>query len=140
MPSPTRRSFLVTSAGAVAATRLRAQPASWRNYELTTRIEVLQPAGITRIWAPLACDAPYQRARANTFKADAASARLVESAQDNLSFVSAEFPAGARPVLAVTSRVATRDWSADLQRPTHPTRPSDLAHFLRPTRLIPTDG
>ena len=47
-----------------------------------------------------------------------------------------------QPVLTLTSRVMTRDHAADLATPTVPP-PRDirtLGRFLRPTRLIPTDG
>ena len=138
MPSPTRRGFL--AAAAVLAPSLRSQPSTWHTYELTTHLEVLKPSGTTRMWVPLACNAPFQQARANLFKAEGGSAALVERPQDNLSFVSAEFPGGVKPVLTVTTRVATRDYAADLARPTRPGRPGNLAHFLRSTRLIPTGG
>lgn len=132
----TRRGFL-----AVSAAPLFAQPsAGRRTYELTTRVEVLKPTGTTRIWVPLAGDTAYQQVRANNFNVDTGTGKLVEKPEDNLSFVSAAFPEGARPVLTVTTRVSTRDWSADLAHPSHPDRPANLAHFLRSTRLIPTDG
>jgi transglutaminase-like putative cysteine protease len=132
----TRRHFLAATAAPLFA---QPQP-GWRTYELTTRIEVLKPSGRTRIWAPLAADTAYQQARSNHFQADAGSATLVEKPEDNLSFVSADFQEGARPVLTVTSRVATRDTAVDLSPATRPDRPANLSHFLRPTRLIPTDG
>jgi transglutaminase-like putative cysteine protease len=54
----------------------------------------------------------------------------------------AEFPAGTPPVLTITSRASTRDFAVDLAHPVQG-RGEDrkrLAHFLRPTRLLPTDG
>lgn len=56
--------------------------------------------------------------------------------------IAAEFPAGVRPVLAVTRCVATRDWAVDLSAPGKNAAgsPADLQNFLRPTRYLPTDG
>jgi transglutaminase-like putative cysteine protease len=136
----TRRHFLAVSATTAAASRVCAQPAPWRTVELVTRVEALKPAGTTRIWVPLAAETAYQQVRANNFKTDSGSAVLVERPEDNLSFVSAEFPEGTRPLLTVTTRVSTRDCAVDLAKPARPERPGSLAHFLRPTRLIPTDG
>jgi transglutaminase-like putative cysteine protease len=132
----TRRHFLAAAAAPLFA---QSRP-DWRTYELATRVEVLKPSGTTRIWVPLAADTEYQRARANHFQADGGSATVVEKPEDSLSFVSAEFPEGAHPVLTVITRVSTRDAAVDLSRATRPDRPPKLPHFLRPTRLIPTDG
>ncbi len=116
----------------------------WRTFEVTTRVEVLQPAGATRIWLPaaLTSSTSFQRTLANTFHAEGGTARLSESKPDSLGMVAAEFPAGAKPALTLTSRVATRNCSVDLSSPGNPPKPNhaELRHFLRPTKLLPTDG
>jgi transglutaminase-like putative cysteine protease len=117
----------------------------WRTFELTTRIEVLKPSGATRLWmpTPLTIDTPYQKSIATTFSAPEGTARQsTPSALDGLGIVSAEFAAGAHPVLTVTSKVATRNTAVDL---TKTGGAADLdraarAHFLRSTKLMPTDG
>jgi len=145
-----RREFLRSSgawsaglAFSSAAQRARASSA-WRTFDVTTQIEVLQPQGETRVWLPaaLAADTPFQKAVSNQFHAEGGTARIVESAADSLGIVAAEFPAGTKPVLTLTSRVSTRDFAVDLSAPAPPGRLSraELRHFLRPTRLLPTDG
>jgi transglutaminase-like putative cysteine protease len=70
------------------------------------------------------------------------TARIIKDSDDGLGVVAAEFPAGAKPVLTLTSRVATRDFSVDLttsNRAPNANR-SELQHYLRPTKLVPTDG
>ena len=120
------------------------KPGNWRTFEVTTHIEVLKPSGPTRIWLPAALDVhtPYQRTLANTYKCDGGSAKLVEIKPDALRMLAAEFPAGVQPALTLTSRVATRDWAANLSAPPHAHKASadELKHFLRPTKLLPTDG
>ncbi len=118
--------------------------ARWRTFEVTTHIEVLKPSGPTRMWLPAALDTrtPYQRTLANTFKCEGGSAKMIERKADALRIIAAEFPSGVRPVLTLTSRVATRDWAVDLSEPPNRRKPDadELQHFLRPTRLLPTDG
>jgi transglutaminase-like putative cysteine protease len=120
------------------------ESARWRTFEVTTRIEVQKPSGATRIWLPAALDGrtPYQRTLANTFRCEGGSVKVVESKADALRIIAAEFPVGVQPVLTLTSRIATRDWIGDLsaRRQPHKANAEELKHFLRPTKLLPTDG
>jgi transglutaminase-like putative cysteine protease len=54
----------------------------------------------------------------------------------------AEFQPGVKPALTVTSRVATRDWAVDLSASGKSAKANtaELKYYLRPTRLLPTDG
>jgi transglutaminase-like putative cysteine protease len=148
-----RREFLTYAGGAVASGSLckvdRAfaqEPVStgWRTFEVTTSVEVLKPSGATRVWLPAALlgETPFQRTFANDFHAEGGAAKLVESKADALGIVAAEFPAGARPVVTLTSRIGTRNYAVDLSRPSEAAKesPAELEYFLRPTKLIPTDG
>jgi transglutaminase-like putative cysteine protease len=150
-----RRGFL-RSAGLVTAglalpgrSRLMGEEPSspgWRTFETVTRVEVLRPSGVTRIWVPtaLSVETPYQKTLGNAFKAERGTARQVtDTSGDAVGMVAAEFRAGVRPVLTVTSRVATRDHEVDLTTPRPLTVKRDraaLGHFLRPTKLLPMDG
>ncbi|HTQ95215.1 MAG TPA: transglutaminase-like domain-containing protein [Candidatus Acidoferrum sp.] len=117
---------------------------NWRTFEVTTRVEVLKPSGSTRVWVPAALlgESPFQKTFANTFNADGGTAKLAESDKDALGIVAAEFPAGTRPVLTVISRIATRNYAVDLSKPgtSKKENPDELEYFLRPTKLLPTDG
>src|SRR5438874_6009703 len=148
-----RRDFL-KSAGVVSATlalpktgRLFAldEPSGgWRTFEITTRVEVLKPSGTTLVWLPAALDrgTPFQKALANRFDAGRGTAEIVRNEADALGIVSAKFPAGVKPVLTLESRVQTRYFAVDLSAPSKMPRPdrAELAHFLQPTKLAPTDG
>lgn len=110
---------------------------------MTTTVSVLRPSGTTRVWLPaaLVTETPYQRTLSNDYSAPAGRARLDVSAADGLGMVCAEFPAGVDPQVSLVSRVATRAHAVDLTRPTKVAGDrKTLAHFLRSTRLIPTDG
>jgi len=142
-----RRDFLqhagAASAGLVLAKPMLTKPADdWRRFEVMTRVEVLKPVGATRVWVPAALlqETPYQQTFANTFNAPGAKARLVERADDALGIIVAEFPVGVAPVVTVISRIATRNYAVEVgaqhAAPLHP----NLNHFLRATRLLPTNG
>jgi len=148
-----RRDFL-RSAGLVSASLafpgariLFAEEASssgWHTFDLTTRVEVLKPAGTTRIWLPAALisETPFQKTLVNTYHADGGVARMIGSKPDALGIVAAEFPAGVKPVLTLTSRIATRNITVDLKaRGKAPdANRAELQYCLRPTHLLPTDG
>ena len=116
----------------------------WRSFDVTTHVEVLKPSGTTRIWVPAALvrETPYQMTLANTFDAAGGTAKLVERAADSLGIIAAEFPAGVTPIVTLTSRIATQDYAVDLSAPgsARSERRAELQHFLRPTKLLPTDG
>jgi transglutaminase-like putative cysteine protease len=148
-----RRDFLrsagVVSAGLAfpGAARLFAEDAApdhWRTFEVITRVEILKPSGATRIWlpAPAIAATPFQKTIANTYKAEGGAATMIARNADALGIVAAEFPAGAKPVFTLTSRIATKDIAVDVSRPrkTQQASAADLRHFLRPTHLLPTDG
>jgi transglutaminase-like putative cysteine protease len=122
-----RRHFLQAAAGFALCRKLPAA-SSWQTYEITTRVEVLKPVGVTRIWVPsaLSTATPYQRTISNTFEGPARKF-------DNV--IAAEFAADVKPVLKVTSVIETRDWAGG-----PPAALDDPKQWLRATRLIPTDG
>lgn len=134
-------SFSFPNAGTLFAAR--STSTDWRTFEVTTRVEVLKPSGATRVWVPaaLTSETLFQKTLANTFEAEGGTARIIHSKEDALGIIAAEFPAGVRPVLSATSRVATRDYAVDLSAPAgRNENHADLEHFLRPTKLLPTDG
>ncbi len=148
-----RREFLQTSSMAcgtlalAGAERLMAQlPHSsvWRRYEVITRVEVLKPAGTTRVWIPAALiqETPFQKTLFNKFTAEGGTAELVTVRPEALAIIAATFPAGIRPILTCINQVVLRDYSVDLNTRGNVKRSdaAELKYFLRPTKLIPTDG
>src|SRR5712664_4376395 len=117
---------------------------TWHTYEVIARVEVLKLSGTTRIWLPAALigQTPFQKTLANTFIADGGNAKLVESQADSLGIIAAEFPAGVKPVLTLTSRISTKNCTVDLSAPGKAPKEdrAELEHFLRPTKFMPTDG
>ena len=129
------------------AGRLLAQdaaPGNWNTFEVTTRVEILKSSEATRVWLPaaLVSETPFQKTLWNKFSADGGTARMVEAQAEGLGIITAEFPAGVKPVLTLTSRVATKDYAVDLSAPGQESKAdrAELDYFKRPTRLLPTDG
>lgn len=115
----------------------------WRTFEVTTRVEVLNSKGETRIWIPAALvpNTPFQKTLANTFTAEGGTATYSELKQGNVGIVSAGYPVGAKPVLTLRSRVSLKDYSVDLLDPEPRHVPTEeLEYYLQPTKFIPTDG
>jgi transglutaminase-like putative cysteine protease len=146
-----RRHFLQSS-GAVCAGLALTKSASlfadtlatsWRTFEVTTRVEVLKPNGVTHIWVPTALvrDTPFQRTLSNKFAAQGGAAKLTKDKLNALGIVSATYPANVKPVLTLTSRVSLRHYAVDLSTPTKAhTSQAELDYFLKPGKYVPTDG
>jgi hypothetical protein len=78
----------------------------WRTFQVTTRVEVLKPSGTARIWVPAALisETPFQKTLSNTFNCEGGTAMAAESKTDGLGIIAADFPAGVKPILRVTSK------------------------------------
>lgn len=149
LTSSNRRDFLGMLASGAAAVSLPRwafgeTSGGWRTFEVKTRVEILKSSQATRVWLPAALmgKTPYQRTISNEFSAEGGKARVVEGKTDALGTIAAEFPAGAKPVLTLTSRVETRNYAIDFSAPGKAPRadPAELEHFLRPTKLLPIGG
>jgi transglutaminase-like putative cysteine protease len=116
----------------------------WRTFQVTTRAEVLKASGTTRIWLPAALirQTPFQKTQVNTFNCEGGTAKMIESKDDALGIIAAEFPSGVRPILTLTSRIATKNYAVDFSAPSKVPKEdrAELEHYLRPTKLLPTDG
>lgn len=151
-----RRNFLKSSASAPAILAAGAilpaavnsafaqSNSTWRIFEVTTRVEVLKPAGTTRVWlpVPLTSDTEYQKSLGSQWNAEGGQATYSQDAKSSTGLVSAEWASGAKPVLVMTSRFATMNRSADMAQPGNAPAASkeELRYFLQPTEFIPTDG
>jgi len=116
----------------------------WRTFEVTTRAEVLKPAGETKIWLPAALiqNTAFQKTISNQSSSDGGKVRIDESKPLSLGIVVATFPGGVKPILTLTSQVALKNYSVDLSKP-GPARPLPAAesqYFLQSHKNIPTDG
>jgi transglutaminase-like putative cysteine protease len=151
-----RRSFLKVGAssplafaassvlpGAISAALAQSSPA-WRVFEVTTRVEILKPAGTSRIWVPtpMTVDTAYQKNLGTQVAAEQGGITSGQQVNDwGLGLVSAEFPEGIKPILTVTSKFATAEYSVDPFKGRGMMASADeQKRFLKPSALLPTDG
>src|ERR1700754_1374733 len=71
------------------------QAGGWRTFEVTARVEVLKPNGVTHIWLPAALirDTPFQRTHSNKFTAEGGTAKLTKDKPSALGLIAATYPA-----------------------------------------------
>ena len=147
-----RRKFIKTAAASAAVSTLPTLKASatsaserWRVFEITTRVEVLKPAGITRVWLPLPLtkDTDYQKNLGNTWGVEGGTVETAFDGKFGAEFLQAEWPDGAvGPVVQVTSRFATRDRAVDFSKRGTPVKVdrAELQRYVHATDLMPTTG
>jgi transglutaminase-like putative cysteine protease len=135
-------STLPRLAFAEAERRFAPQPGRWRSFELTTRVEVLEPKGGTRVWLPVpSVDAEFQQSLDSRWSGNAQAAKLVADPSYGARMLYAEFEPGAAPVLELTSRVLTQDRAIDWNRKTSPNiDTATRKYWMHATELMPTDG
>jgi transglutaminase-like putative cysteine protease len=126
-----------------AAAERRFAPAvgAWRTFDVTTRVEIAEPQGATRVWLPVpSVDSAWQRSLDTRISSNG-NARMGSDLVEGARFVSAEFAAGVRPVIEVTSRVQTQNRATELQaRNAAPESSDTLRHYTRATQMLPIDG
>jgi len=114
---------------------------AWRTFDVTTRVEIAEPQGATRVWLPVpSVDSAWQRSLDTRISSNG-NARMGSDLVEGARFVSAEFAAGVRPVIEITSRVQTQNRAAELQaRNAAPESSDTLRHYTRATQMLPIDG
>lgn len=117
---------------------------TWRIYEVTTKVDVLKPQGVTRVWVPLplSIDTDYQKSLGNSWDAGSGTAAAWKDAKYSASAVAAEWSETARPALEVKSRFAACDRAVDLTARPGNQRLDEASRrlYTMSTDLIPTDG
>ncbi len=152
-----RRQFIRKSAVALAASALPAinfaqpasparqfspQPGQWRTFEVTTRVDIAKPEGVTKVWLPIpSVNTDWQKSLESSFSSNGKS-QLTSDAQDGARMLYVEFADGvAPPYVALTSRIQTQNRAINwAQKQTVSEDASTLQARLAATTLLPTDG
>ncbi|HWA38729.1 MAG TPA: transglutaminase family protein [Burkholderiales bacterium] len=149
-----RRSFIRASAAVSATAALPRfafaqqlpydpKPSAWRTFETTTRIEILKPEGVTRVWVPVpSVEGDYQKVVSNTWSGNGSS-RMASDGKYGAGMVISEWTPGEKaPVVEVVSTFATINRATDFSR-RNPEAKLDAASVkfnTQATELITTDG
>lgn len=125
-------------------TRAQEKAAGWRTFETVTRLEIKPPTGAVQAWVPLPLsqDTDWFQTLENSIGGNFEKSRIVVEPVYRAAMVVATFKVGEQqPVLEVTSRFRTRDRKVELKRGAGmQATPAELATYLKPTELMPTDG
>jgi len=119
------------------------KPSGWRTYEITTRVEVLKPQGVSRAWVPVpSIESEYQKVIGSSWSGNG-SARLARDGKYGAAMVVSEWSADQKaPVLEVVSAFSTINRATDFGK-RNPQIKLDAAtakFSTAATELIPTDG
>jgi transglutaminase-like putative cysteine protease len=118
------------------------RPGDWHSWEVTARLEIGKPAGVTRLWMPIpVVEGEYQKVQENRWSGNARIAERMEAGH-GAAMVYAEFPESEKaPVLEVVSRFQTRDRRVDWSSKTAAALDAaEAKKYTQPTELMPTDG
>ena len=119
------------------------RPGTWRTFEITTRVEILEPTGVSRAWLPIPLvKSDYQKALGDQWSGNARILKPVSDGVYGANMLYAEFAAGeSAPVVELTSRFQTQDRALDWSKKTAADEdPAALKTWTKATDLMPTDG
>jgi transglutaminase-like putative cysteine protease len=136
-------SSLLHSRGWAQPKAFSPQPGTWRTFEITTRVEILEPAGVSRAWLPLpSVTSDYQRPLGDQSSGNAKVVKTIADGPYSTRMVYAEFASGEQaPLVEVTSRVQAQDRALDWSKKTPVAEDAaTLRSWTKATDLMPTDG
>lgn len=119
------------------------RPGTWRTFEITTRVEVLEPAGVMRAWLPMpSVKAEYQKPLGDQWSGNAKVMKPLTDGSYSAGILYAEFaPGESAAVVELTSRVQTQDRALDWSKKIATQEdPALLRTWTKATELMPTDG
>ena len=95
--------------------RFAPQAGQWRTFEVTTRVEIAQAKGPTRVWLPVpSINSDWQRSLESSFASNGTS-RMTSDGEQGARMLYTAFPASvAKPFVEITSRVQTQNRQVNL--------------------------
>jgi transglutaminase-like putative cysteine protease len=130
---------------ALAQVPFTPRPDAWRKFEVTTRVEIVKPAGKVQAWLPLPAVAEpgWTEPLGNEWTSNGQSTELKRDTKYGAQMLHVEWADGERaPVAQVVSRIATRDRAVDLSKrgSVAPLSADERKLYTASTDLMPTDG
>jgi transglutaminase-like putative cysteine protease len=119
------------------------RPGAWRTFEVTTRAEVLDPRGVTRVWLPVpSVKAEFQTPIENKWSGNAKALLVVDDGQHDARILYAEFAESeTAPVVELVSVVQTQSRALDWSKKKPAAEDAAvLRAWTAPSDLMPTDG
>jgi len=122
--------------------RFAPQGGTWRTFEVTTRVDILKPQGITRLWLPIpSVNTDWQQSLDNTFTSNGQTRMTADTRYGARMLYVAFAENETHPFVALTSRIQTQNRTTDwAHKQTASEDASTLKYWTQPTTLLPTDG
>ncbi len=124
-----------------AARQFDPQPGQWRTFEVTTKVNILQPQGVTRVWLPVpSVNSHWQKSLESSFSSNG-TAHMATDSRYGARMLAVEFAATeTAPFVELTSRIQTQNRAMGRPGNVAPEDAATLAYWTQPTDLLPTDG
>lgn len=126
----------------LAERRFAPQAGTWRTFEVTTRVNIIKPQGVTRLWLPVpSVNTDWQRSLESVFSSNGKT-RMLADEHYGARMLYAEFAESeTKPFVELTSRIQTQNRSVDwTHKQNDAEEPATLTYWTQATSLLPTDG
>ncbi|MFP8780896.1 transglutaminase-like domain-containing protein [Hydrogenophaga sp. RWCD_12] len=129
------------AAPAAAPTVFNPQPGEWRQFDVTTRVDIADAKGLSQAWLPVpSVDSGWQRSLTHDFTSNGKGS-FVEDGRYGARMLHVVFNEGEKaPFVELTSRVQTRSRAVDWAAKGAAEDAATLKFWTEPTKLLPTDG
>ena len=117
-------------------------PGDWRTFEVTTRVDIAKPVGLTKVWLLIpSVNTDWHISSINGFSSNGITKPSVEP-KSGARMLYAEFAEGtAQPFVELTSRIQTKNRAQDCSHKSGAVEDAgSLKAWTQPTHLLPTDG
>ncbi len=117
-------------------------PGPWRTFEVTTRVNIAKPQGVTRVWLPIpSVNTDWQKSLESSYSSNGKTERTSDD-RYGARMLYVEFAESeATPFVELASRIQTRNRAVDWTQKNQPAEDaSTLKYWTAPTHLLPTDG
>jgi transglutaminase-like putative cysteine protease len=118
------------------------QAGTWRSFEVTTRVNILKPQGVTRLWLPIpSVNSDWQKSLGSVYTSNGKT-QMSSDGRYGARMLYVEFAENeSKPFIELTNQVQTQNRSIDWARPQAATEDqATLNYWTQPTHLLPTDG
>ena len=128
-------------AQAPAERKFAPQSGTWRTFDVTTRVDIVHPQGVTRVWLPIpSINSDWQQSLHSTYTSNGSAVRGHDG--HGAGFLYVAFSASeTKPFVELTSRIQTQNRAQDWTRKSvAPDSASALKQWTQATALLPVDG
>jgi transglutaminase-like putative cysteine protease len=118
------------------------QPGTWRTFEVTTRVDIAKPQGVTRVWLPIpSVNTDWQKSLESSFSSNGKT-ELTDDNQYGARMLYVEFAENeAKPFVELSSRIQTQNRAVNWAVKQNVSEDAaTLKYWTQPTSLLATDG